>query len=78
MIFTAENTKGKNVRILDNMGRLIPKPSYFDTETCEIEFFVTDEEGRVLSEITEDGSGQAKKVKTIWRGAYAELDGNKV
>lgn len=73
-----ENTKGLKVKVYDNMGRVISLVRYFDTETCEIEFFVCNREGKILSEIAEDGSFQGKKIRTIWLGAYAEVDGKRV
>lgn len=76
MIFDVDSTRGKKVRILDQMGREIPFVRSFNTETCEIEFYIKGKDSNhMLTELDEDGDPQAKVIKTVWLGAKAEVDG---
>jgi hypothetical protein len=79
MIFTVANTKDKEVKVFDSMGREIKYVNYYDTETCEISFFplTVTETGKisVLSEQVDSGMSQLKEIRTVWPGSYIEVDG---
>lgn len=79
MKFNVQNTENKNIKIYDNMGREIKFVSAYDTETCEITFMPTFVRGEgkfgAYTEITDDGNIETKKITTIWKGTYAEING---
>jgi len=82
MKLTVKNTKGKNVKIHDNLGRPISSVASFDTETGRITFYVLSRgsEGGIghRTELDSKGKSRVKKISTIWRGAYATIDGIRV
>ena len=76
MKLTVKNAKGNKVEIFDTMKRKISNVVEFDTKTCKITFFVScGPTFEILSELDSKGKPRAKKVSTIWRGAYAVVDG---
>lgn len=81
MKLTVKNTKGKKVEIFDTVGRKISGVCAFDTKTCKITFFVlngTRTNSPCLSELDSKGKSRTKKITTIWKGAYAIVDGIRV
>lgn len=81
MNLTIKNSRGKKISIHDNMGRTILGVCSFNTKTCAIVFYpVTLVSGKpvTLTELDSEGKGRIKKVKTIWKGAYAVVDGKRI
>lgn len=82
MKYTVKNTKGKNVKVFDNIGRQIRGVISYNTKTFEITFMPTYVnpigEKTFMSELDENGKGTIKKVTTIWRGSYAKINGVRV
>ena len=83
MTLTVKNTKNKKIRICDASGRDIKAVSSFDTKTCEIVFYpiyanFDKKMITVLTEFDSRGNRRLKKIKVIWKGAYAIVDGVRI
>lgn len=83
MKLTIKNTKGKDVKIRDAMGRHIPHVFEYDTKTKRARLFLYakvdgSNNSSVVTARSSKGVGYAIKANLILPGSYAEIDGKKV
>ena len=80
MILTTKNTKNKNVKVKDAMGRYISHAFYYNTKTKRTGVYLHAVAGNKKSVVTanKDGRGYIVKTYVVIPGSYAEINGKKV
>lgn len=80
MIYTVENTEHRNVKVFDRRGTPMHGVTYLDTYTGEIEMYLMSEGKLVMNSLSDDASqylAEPVKIKTVIRGTYVEINGER-